>query len=307
MTVERSLSRVVRAPAPAPGFIGPGHTAVEVLEPRDLVGNDPFVLLMDDRLDLPARRRVGGPHPHAGIETVTLVLEGAAHDRDEGTLGPGDVLWMSAGRGVVHNEAVEAEPRTRILQLWIRLPAADRDTAPHFELVTAESAPVLRAPGATLRLYSGSSGGTTSPTRNHAPVLMADVQLEAGGSIDQDLPATYNGFFYVLDGTVRAGGRSVAKGEVGWLGRDAAPGFVRFEAPDAPARLILYAGAPQNEPLVHHGPFVAGSAAEIAARFAEFRQGRFEPLSRVAARQRATSAATPLKQDHPFTASKADS
>src|SRR5688500_17019553 len=109
---SRSLARVRRAPAPAPGFIGEGHTAVEVLDIGDIERNDPFVRLMDARLDVARRRTVGGPHPHAGLATVTLVLEGAAHDRDEGTLAPGDVLWMSAGRGVIHNESVEAEART---------------------------------------------------------------------------------------------------------------------------------------------------------------------------------------------------
>src|SRR6187549_3506708 len=97
---SRTLARVVTLPPPAPGFIGEGHTAVEVLAPDRLADSDPFVLLMDDRLEIPRRRQIGGPHPHAGLETVTFVLEGELEDRDEGTLRAGDVLWMSAGRGV---------------------------------------------------------------------------------------------------------------------------------------------------------------------------------------------------------------
>src|SRR5215471_21392017 len=103
---SRSLARVVTVPTPVPGFIGEGHTAVEVVAPSDLAATDPFVLLMDDRLDIARRRQIGGAHPHAGIETVTLVLEGTLHDRDEGALQAGDVVWMTAGRGVIHNEAV---------------------------------------------------------------------------------------------------------------------------------------------------------------------------------------------------------
>src|SRR5450755_1810023 len=97
---SRSLSSIATPPPPAPGFIGAGHTAVEVLAPRALATSDPFVLLMDDRLDIPQRRQIGGAHPHAGLETVTLVLEGTLSDRDEGDLQAGDLVWMTAGRGI---------------------------------------------------------------------------------------------------------------------------------------------------------------------------------------------------------------
>ncbi len=114
-----TVRRIDTTPPPAPGFIGDGHTAVEVVAPAALADSDPFVLLMDDRLEIPRRRIIGGPHPHAGIETVTFVVEGVLHDRDEGELRAGDVLWMTAGRGIVHNEAVEAQGRSRVLQLWV--------------------------------------------------------------------------------------------------------------------------------------------------------------------------------------------
>jgi redox-sensitive bicupin YhaK (pirin superfamily) len=198
---------------------------------------------------------------------------------------------MSAGRGVIHNEAVEAEARTRILQLWIRLPAADRDTAPHFALVRGADAPVRREAGAELRLYSGTSGGLRSPTPNHVPTTMVTVRLEPGASITQDLPASYAGFVYVLEGAVDAGGTVVRTGDVGFF--DAAPGddsVLALHATDAGARLLLYAGEPQRESLVHHGPFVAGSQDDIVRLFRAFRSGRFERLSQIAARQHARSA-----------------
>jgi redox-sensitive bicupin YhaK (pirin superfamily) len=280
----RSLGTVLTTPAPKPGFIGAGHLAVEVVTPDRLADTDPFVLLMDDRLDIPQRRQIGGAHPHAGLETVTLVLEGEVYDRDEGTLRAGDVLWMNAGRGVVHNEHVEAEGRSRILQLWIRLPAAQRASAPDFQRIRAAEAPTRREGGAEVRVYSGASGGLVSPTRNRVPVTMVDVQLRAGGSIDQELPASYQGFLYVLDGRVRVGDTPLAAGQVGWLAPGDGP--VRLRAPEGPIRLVLYAGAPQREPLVHHGPFVGGSPAEIHRLFQEFRTGTFEPLSHVGVRQR---------------------
>src|SRR3954469_12689874 len=190
------FDRVQHTPPPEPGFIGEGHTAVEVLAPTALVDSDPFVLLMDDRLDIEKRRQIGGPHPHAGLETVTLVLEGSADDRDEGRLSAGDALWMTAGRGIIHNEHVEVEGRTRILQLWVRLSKAERAAPPRFELIRGAEALVRREPGVTARLYSGTTGALTSATKNHVPVTLVDVTLEPASSFEQQLPATFNGFVY---------------------------------------------------------------------------------------------------------------
>jgi len=118
----RSLAHVVTLPPPRPGFIGEGHTAIHVIDSRDFAHNDPFIMLADDRVDLPPGQRAGGPHPHAGFEIVTFAVEGEARDRDEGLLRAGDVLWMTAGSGVVHNEDLEPLGKVRILQLWTTLP-----------------------------------------------------------------------------------------------------------------------------------------------------------------------------------------
>jgi len=114
---RRSISRIDTPAPPAPGGIGRGPTAVEVVQPTALESSDPFVLLMDDRFDFEARRRIGGAHPHAGLETVTLILEGTLHDRDVGDLATGDAIWMSAGSGIIHDKNVEVGGRVRILQL----------------------------------------------------------------------------------------------------------------------------------------------------------------------------------------------
>jgi redox-sensitive bicupin YhaK (pirin superfamily) len=265
----RSISRI-DTPAPAaPGFIGQGHTAVEVVRPTALASSDPFVLLMDDRLDLGERRQIGGAHPHAGLETVTLVLEGTLHDRDEGDLAPGDVLWMNAGRGIIHSEAVEADGRSRILQLWIALAARDRDQAPAFEILRRGEVPVVRRAGAEAVLYRG------------APVTIIDLSLEPRATFHHDLPSSYNGFFYVLDGTVQIGGDAIAAGQVGWLAPSSSTALV-VSALDERARLVLYAGQPFDEPLVQHGPFVAGSPAEILEFNRRFRAGEFTRMSELA-------------------------
>jgi redox-sensitive bicupin YhaK (pirin superfamily) len=277
----RPLSRIVTTPPAAPGFIGEGHTAVEVVAPSALGLSDPFVLLMDDRLDIARRRQIGGAHPHAGLETVTLILEGTLHDRDEGTLGAGDALWMTAGRGIVHSESVEAVGRSRVLQLWIALPAHERETSPRFEVIRKESAPVSRAPGVEVRLYSGASGSLRSPTRNVVPITLMDVALGPGAALREELPGAYNGFVYVVDGSVRIGRDTLAAGQVGWFAPSDRGALVATAA-DRGARFVLYAGRPIGEPLIQHGPFVAGSRAEIAEQYRRFRVGEFPGMHQLA-------------------------
>ncbi len=278
--MARLISHVHTTAAPEPGFIGEGHTAVEVVRSTALAATDPFVLLMDDRLDIPVRRTIGGAHPHAGLETVTLILEGELFDRDEGQMRAGDVVWMTAGRGIIHNEAVEAEGRTRILQLWIALPASDRNLPPRFQIISRDQATVVRGPGAEARLYSGASGGATSTTANRVPVTMIDLKLEPKATFQQDLPASYNGFFYVLEGAVRVGGETIVAGQTGWFGPSEATNFL-LEAREDGARLVLYAGEPIGEPLIQHGPFVADSAATINDLFRRYRAGEFTKMSQM--------------------------
>jgi len=288
-SVERRIGRTVTTPPAAPGFIGEGHTAVDVVTPAALEASDPFVLLMDDRLDIKPRRQIGGAHPHAGIETVTLVLEGTLIDRDEGDLNAGDVLWMTAGRGIIHNEAVEVGGKARILQLWVRLPESDRGAAPTFQMIRKASAPVRTEPGAVARLYSGSTGGVRSTTQNRAPVTLVDLTLDANATFEQELPLSYNGFVYVVDGSAAVGGvSSLETGQVGWLDRPSGVGAgpLKFAAGERGARIVLYAGEPQREPLVHHGPFAAGSVAEIHEMFQRYRAGRFESMNAIARRTR---------------------
>ena len=290
---ERRIARVVTLPAPAPGFIGPGHTAVQVLHPGDFAAQDPFIALMDDRIDLPAGTPAGGAHPHAGFETVTLLLDGALHDADEGVLAAGDLQWMTAGRGIVHGEHSVPHGATRLLQLWLTLPHDDRWTAPRFENVYRHAVPVRREPGVEVRVYSGRSGEARAGTRNHVPVILLDVLLDAGSTVVQELPASYNGFVYPVEGSARlgAGDTAVRTGQVGWLDRPAGdtpphdtpprdgPSTLQLTGGPTGARLVLYAGAPQHVPLVTHGPFVAETRADLVRASRDYAAGRFERLS----------------------------
>jgi redox-sensitive bicupin YhaK (pirin superfamily) len=275
---RRSISRIDTPAPPAPGGIGRGHTAVEVVLPTALESSDPFVLLMDDRFDFGARRRIGGAHPHAGLETVTLILDGTLHDRDVGDLAPGDAIWMSAGRGIIHDEDVEVGGRVRILQLWIALPTRGRVLEPQFEIIRREAAPVVRLAGAEAVLYSGTSGSASSPTRNRVPATMIDLSIEPNATFEQDLPPAYTGFLYVLHGSVQVGGDPIAASQVGWLAPSSSRELV-ISTQDNGARLVLYAGQPLGEPLMQRGPFVAGVPSEITDFNRRFRADEFTSMS----------------------------
>jgi len=281
MSQQRSISRVVNVPPAAPGFVGPGHLAAPVVSPENFEMNDPFILLMDDHLDI-GHRPVGGPHPHAGFETVTLILDGAIFDRDEGgTLNAGEVQWMTAGSGVIHNENVRTKGKMRLLQLWLTLPKKERWTEPGFQVFHSDSIPVRHESGAEIRVYSGSSGSLRSGTRNYVPVTMVEINLERGASAEQEVPVSYNGFVFVIGGSVRIGETTLKTGQVGWLDRptDNDASIVRAVAGESGARLILYAGQPQGDPIVSYGPFIGDTKPDIARLFAEYQAGQFPRLS----------------------------
>ena len=282
---HREIGRAVTTPPPSPGFIGEGHTAVTVVDPNEFVRNDPFILLMDDRLDLEPGREAGGAHPHGGFETVTFVVEGELRDRDEGTLETGDVLWMTAGSGVIHNESVVPLGKSRILQLWLTLPHDARWAAPRFEKIARDSAPLRGEPGADARVYSGSSGSVRATTHNYVPVTLIDLRLQPGARFDQELPDSCNGFLYVLEGNVSVGEERtrLTAGQVGWLA-DAPPNAssvssLRIAAGKNGARVVLYAGERQGIPIVLHGPFVAENRADLMRLSRLYVEGKMPRIS----------------------------
>jgi len=293
MTTQRRIARVETVPPLEPGFAGPGHTAAPVIAMEEFARTDPFIALMDDHLDM-GERRVGGAHPHAGFETVTLVLDGTLHDADEGGLiHAGEVQWMTAGRVIIHGENARALGKVRLLQLWLTLPTANRWTAPGFQDLHADRVPVRREPGVDVRLYSGASGGLQAPTRNQVPVTIVEMAMKAGASIEQDVPVMYNGFVFVLDGSVRVGEdpTPIARNQVGWLDRPRGDGVsvVRITAHEEGARIVLYAGQPQGTPIVSHGPFVGDTIDDIKRSYQEYREGRFPRMSEIAAPARAAA------------------
>jgi quercetin 2,3-dioxygenase len=283
MLYQRRISRIYNVPELAPGFVGPGHLAAPVIPPEDFAINDPFILLMDDHLDI-GDRPVGGAHPHAGFETITLLLQGSIYDRDEGGfIEAGEVQWMTAGRGIIHGENVGAKGKVRLLQLWLTLPKADRWTEPGFQTIHTDAVPVRRENGAEVRIYSGGSGSLRSKTRNHVPVTITEITLEPHASIDQEIPSSYNGFVFTLRGSIQAGAdnTSLKTGQTGWLDRPQVDGasLLRVTAGEEGARLVLYAGQPQGDPIVSYGPFIGDSKRDIARLYTEFQSGQFVSLS----------------------------
>ncbi len=265
-----------------------------VVSPDEFARQDPFIALMDDHLDI-GDRPVGGPHPHAGFETVTLVLDGSLIDRDEGgVINAGEVQWMTAGRGIIHGENVATQGRLRLLQLWLTLPKAQRWTTPAFQDIHANAVPVRREPGVEVRIYSGASGGYQSATRNHVPVTLVEARLQPNAAFDQEVPLSYNGFIFVIDGAVRIGDGADASllntGQVGWLDRPEArvgsdsdeQSQLRIAATDNGARVVLYAGQPTQDAIVSHGPFIADTREDIARLYTEYRAGQFERMSNLA-------------------------
>ncbi|MPZ20768.1 MAG: pirin family protein [Luteitalea sp.] len=286
MLQQRRIARIVTVPPLTPGFVGHGHLAAQVVSPEDFVLNDPFIMLADDHLDI-ADRTVGEPHPHAGFETVTLVLDGAIYDRDEGgIIRAGEVQWMTAGRGIIHGENIVTKGHVRLLQLWLTLPKDRRWTTPAFQDIHTDAVPVRREHGVEVRVYSGASGSYQSTTRNHVPVTMTEVAMEAHTSVDQDIPSSFNGFVYVLRGSVRIGENTalLRAGQVGWLDRPEGEGtsLLRVVAGEEGARLVLYAGQPQRDPIVSHGPFIGDSKDDIVRLYTEYRSGRFGRMSDLA-------------------------
>lgn len=259
---------------------GPGHRHSFVLEPGKWEDHDPFLVLMEDWF----QRGSFDVHPHRGIETVTYVMEGRLEHYDSKTgqaetLGPGDAQWMTAGRGVIHKEDPAIGETVHSLQLWVNLPSGSKMTEPSYQNLRAADMPVREEPGATVRIFSGSSGGIAAPTRNIVPVTMAEFRLEPGASIKQELPGSYNGFLFVLEGEGEFGAgrtRGTAR-QVLFLG--AAEGHESSEleiaAPNVPLKALLYAGEPVRERVVARGPFVMNTMEQISQAFEDYRDGKF--------------------------------
>ena len=278
----------IKTPPAQPGFLGPDHTARAVIY-NEFRHSDPFILLMDDFLDKKDDEPVGGPHPHAGFETVSLLLEGEIGDEAH-TMKQGDFQMMTAGSGIVHTETIEGKSRMRLLQMWLNLPKADRWTVPRVQDMALANAPAIERNGVKTVLYSGSFAGLDSPVRNYVPLIVADIWLKPGAKLAESLPATYNAFLYVIEGNVEVGDKrsDLEVNQIGWLSRGVigeASELVVVAGSEG-ARVVLYAGEPQHDPIVSYGPFISDHQEEIKALYSDFRHGKMRHVSTLPEEQR---------------------
>ena len=287
MSIKRKLIRI-ETPKPQPGFLGPDHTARAVIT-GGFSNSDPFILLMDDYLDKKDNTPVGGAHPHAGFETVSLLLEGEVGDAAH-TMKGGDFQIMTAGSGIVHTETIDKAAAMRLLQLWVNLPKKDRLAQPRVQDLPLEHAPTLDEGGVHIKLYSGSLVGLTSPVENYTPMVIADVRIEPGITTTLEIPANFNTFLYVLDGSVKVGEdeKDLNKYQVGWLDitTDDATSELKCTAGNNGVRFALYSGKPTGDAIVSHGPFIADSQEDIMRFYSEYRQGKMKHISTVPDNQR---------------------
>jgi len=278
----------IKTPPAQPGFLGPDHTARAVIY-NEIEHSDPFILLMDDFLDKKDDEPVGGPHPHAGFETVSLLLEGQIGDETH-MMKQGDFQMMTAGSGIVHTEAIEGRSRMRLLQMWLNLPKADRWTTPRVQDLAFENAPIAEGNGVKTVLYSGTFAGLRSPVKNHVPLIVADIRLQPGARLAESLPASYNAFLYVIEGEVTAGDQEQALkiNQIGWLSRGSANemSWLTLVAGADGARVVLYAGEPQHDEIVSHGPFISDHQEEIRELYSDFRHGKMRHVSTLSEGQR---------------------
>ena len=258
------------------GFLGTGHRAMAVLDGVPYKDSDPFILFMDDSLNLPGGESVGGAHPHAGFETLSLVLEGNEKDWKTGSFE-----LMTAGKGIIHTEEITSKQKLRMLQVWLVLPPEKRYAQPFLQRMLLEEVPKIKTDTYEIRVYSGNSNGLTSPLKNHTPFTLVDFRLEEKAVVTQEIPSHYNGLVYVLKGSLKAGDKIINAEQAGWLDKATEDGDteIQFEALENDTHFVLYAGQPHNVPVVHHGPFVADTMEDLAQMYRDFRQGKFPHLN----------------------------
>jgi quercetin 2,3-dioxygenase len=233
----------------------------------------------------PAKANRGvGEHPHRGIETVTVVYQGEVSHRDNaghgGTIRAGDVQWMTAGRGILHEE-YHSDRFTReggtlqMVQLWVNLPARSKMTEPDYQSIVDADIPAVPLPDGAgqVRVIAGEFAGRAGPARSHSPMHVWDLQLHAGKQVTLRLPDGWTAGLVVVEGTVQVNEEAIARqAQAVVLGRSGEE--ILVEANNE-ARLLLLSGEPIDEPVVGHGPFVMNSEAEIVQALNDYQSGRF--------------------------------
>lgn len=278
---------------------------IEIIEPQSVVEGagvrlkrsigtqaldylDPFLLFDHFDSKNPQDYQAGFPmHPHRGIETVTYILSGEVKHKDSlgnsGSIGAGDVQWMTAGRGILHEEMPQVRSEgINGFQLWVNLAAKEKMTAPRYQNIRANEIPQIeRADGTRIRVIAGSVDGVSGPVSGISVVpTYLDVRVPAGVTFNHSLESGHAVFTYILAGAVKVSSAG-ADAEVllqspqllVWGEGD----DIRIVAGDTPAQFLFVSGTPLNEPIARYGPFVMNTREEIEQTLQELRQGTFPP------------------------------
>lgn len=275
--------------APHPHWVGDGFPVRSLFSYGDHGAQlSPFLLLDyagPARFPPGERPRGVGVHPHRGFETVTIVYEGEVSHRDStgagGTIGPGDVQWMTAAAGILHEE-FHSHAFTRnggqleMVQLWVNLPARSKMEAPGYQGITDAQIPVVALPdgAGSARLIAGGYGGQRGPAKTHTPMDVWDLRLKAGSTVRLPLTNGHTAALVVLHGQVRVNGQAEA-GDAQLVQFERAGEAIEIEAGAEDAKLLFLGGEPIAEPVFGHGPFVMNTREEIVQAFHDFQSGRF--------------------------------
>ena len=274
--------------APRPHWVGDGFP-VRSLFSYDTLGRhaSPF-LLLDYAGPAPftptAQPRGVGQHPHRGFETVTIVYKGEVSHRDStgqgGTIGPGDVQWMTAGAGILHEE-FHSEAFTRdggeleMVQLWVNLPARDKMATPGYQAIVDAQIPSVPLPdgAGSVRVIAGDYLGHKGPARTFTPIDVWDLRLNQGAQVTLPVPEGHTAAVVVLRGTVQVNGETVVR-DAQMVLLDRAGDALTLDA-NNDAVVLLLSGEPIDEPIVGHGPFVMNTRDEIVQAMKDFGSGKF--------------------------------
>jgi redox-sensitive bicupin YhaK (pirin superfamily) len=260
---------------------GAGVLLRRSISPRASNEQDPFLLFDHFAFNNPVEGPLRGfpMHPHRGLETVTYMLDGVTSHRDSlgnaGEIGPGDVQWMTSGRGILHEEMPRRSASGNIygFQLWVNLPAAQKMGQPRYQEVNASTIPLVEKDGVSIRLVAGEVDGINGPvTEIAASPLYMDVKLAPGSRFTHRIPAGHTVLAYVFEGAGEFSGQVIESVSMLTFHDDGEGIEVRSESG---VRFMLIAGAPFKEPIVPYGPFVMNTVEEIQQTIADLRSGNF--------------------------------
>lgn len=268
-------------------WVGDGFPVQNIFSYNDIADKLSPFLMMDHAGPAqfpPTNKKLGvGQHPHRGFETVTIVYHGGVSHRDSsgggGSIGPGDVQWMTAASGVIHEE-FHSEDFARLggsfemIQLWVNLPAKDKMTKPGYQGITTHQIPhaTLENDAGIARIISGAYKTATGPAHTFTPMNVWDMRLNAGRTLTLTLPQAHTTALYVLHGKLQIGTQHVGAAELAVMSREGTELIVDILDD---AVVLLLSGEPLNEPIVGHGPFVMNTRAEITQAMHDYQNGKF--------------------------------